>query len=77
MNDPHIDETLEQLKLLAETQDEALKISKEIIALKNRYIEICELETAIYKKEVRRYSITVFILSTMFFISLIQIFRLL
>ena len=67
--DPHIDETIEQLRLLAMSQDEALKVSKEIISMKNRMIELCELETAIYKRQARKHGITVLILSVMLLIS--------
>lgn len=46
-------ETLDKLSELAQNQDRALKLSKEIILLKNRINEICEEEITIYKKENR------------------------
>lgn len=58
--EPHIDETIEQLRLLAMSQDEALKTAKEIIDLKNQLIKLCEQETALYKRQVRRLMKTVF-----------------
>jgi hypothetical protein len=67
--DPHINETIEQLRLLAMSQDEALRVSKEIISMKNRMIEICELETAIYKRQASKHGVTVLILSVMLIIT--------
>jgi hypothetical protein len=67
--DPHIDETIEQLRLLAMSQDEALKKAKEIIDLKNQLIKLCEQETAIYKKQASKHGVTVLILSVMLLIS--------
>lgn len=52
--DPHIDETLEKLTELAQGYQRALECSNEIISIKNRYIELCEMETAMYKKQVKR-----------------------
>jgi hypothetical protein len=67
--DPHIDETIEQLRLLAMSQDEALRVSKEIISMKNRLIELCERETAIYKRQASKHGVTVLILSVMLIIT--------
>jgi len=44
-------ETLDKLTELVESKNKAIILSKEIISLKNKMIEICERETAIYKKE--------------------------
>ncbi len=63
--DPHIDEIIQNLESLAKAQSSALKVSKEIIALKNRYIELCEMETALYKKQVSKHGVTVLVLSVM------------
>ncbi len=46
-------ETLDKLSELVQNQDRALKLSKEIILLKNRINEICEKEITSYKKENR------------------------
>lgn len=67
--DPHIDETIQNLESLAKAQSSALKVSKEIIALKNRYIELCEMETALYKKQVSKHGVTVLVLSVMLIIT--------
>jgi hypothetical protein len=67
--DPHIDETIEQLRLLAMSQDEALKTAKEIIDLKNQLIKLCEKETALYKRECKRLMTVVFWLTVLLTIS--------
>jgi hypothetical protein len=48
---PHINETLEKLEELARSYKTALECANEIISMKNRYIELCEMETALHRKE--------------------------
>lgn len=48
---PQIEETIEQLTELVETQDRALRTADAIISLKNKLIEICEEETDFYRKQ--------------------------
>ena len=60
---PHINETLEKLEQLAEGYQRALECSDEIISMKNRMIQLCEMETALYRKETIRLQKTVFWLS--------------
>lgn len=67
--EPTIEETIDNLKLLAKTQDEALECANEIISLKNRYIELCEMETELHRRENSRLQKTVFWLSIMLLIS--------
>ena len=55
---PQIEETIEQLTELVETQDRALKTADAIISLKNKLIEICEQETDLYRKQNRRLRIS-------------------
>ena len=52
--EPHIDETLERLTDLVHGYQRAMDCSNEIITMKNRMIELCELETALYKRESKR-----------------------
>tara|TARA_R110000868_G_scaffold185788_3_gene427807 strand:- start:1551 stop:1784 length:234 start_codon:yes stop_codon:yes gene_type:complete len=66
---PHIDETLDKLTELINSQQRALDCSNELISMKNRMIELCNQETAIYKKEVMRLRKTIFWLSIMFTIT--------
>jgi hypothetical protein len=49
--DPHINETLEKLEELAHGYQKALECSNQIISMKDRYIELCEMETALHRKE--------------------------
>jgi hypothetical protein len=49
--EPHIDETLEKLTELVHSQQKTLDISNNIICMKNQMIQLCEEETALYKKE--------------------------
>jgi hypothetical protein len=49
--EPHINETLEKLTELARSYEKALECANEIISMKNRYIELCEMETALHRKE--------------------------
>lgn len=53
-----IEETIEQLTQLVETQDRALKTADAIIFLKNKLIEICEEEIDLYRKQNRRLRIS-------------------
>ena len=61
--DPHIEETIEKLIELSRSYEGALKCANEIISMKNRMIELCEQETALYKKEVSRLHRSMFWLS--------------
>lgn len=61
--DPHINETLEKLEELAQGYQRALECSNQIISIKDRYIELCEQETALYRKETIRLQKTVLWLS--------------
>jgi len=47
----NIDETLEKLTELAHGYQKALECANEIISMKNRMIELCEMETALHRKE--------------------------
>ena len=67
--DPHIDETLEKLTELAHGYQKALECSNQIISMKDRYIELCEQETELHRKENLRLQKTVFWLSIMVLIS--------
>ena len=67
--DSHIDETIQNLESLARTQSSALRVSKEIIALKNQLIAICEKETALYKRECKKLMTLVFWLSALLIIT--------
>ena len=67
--DPHIDEIIQNLESLARTQSSALRVSKEIIALKNQMISICEKETALYKRECKKLMTVVFWLSALLIIT--------
>lgn len=49
--DPHIEETLEKLTELAHGYQKALECSNHIISMKNRYIELCEQETELHRRE--------------------------
>lgn len=61
--DPHIEETIEKLKELAHSYQGALECANKIISMKNRMIELCEMETALYKKETIRLHKIIFWLS--------------
>lgn len=51
MKDPQIDERLEKLVELARSYEKALECANEIISMKDRYIELCEMETELHRKE--------------------------
>ena len=46
-----IEETIEAMENLVAAQDKTLKVANEIITMKNRMIELCELEIELYKKQ--------------------------
>lgn len=60
---PHINETLEKLEELARSYQKALECANEIISMKDRYINLCEQETALHRKENLRLQRVVFWLS--------------
>ena len=66
---PHIEETIEKLTELAHSYERALECSNQIISMKNRYIELCEMETALHRKENLRLQRMVIWLSIMVLIS--------
>ena len=66
---PHINETLEKLEELARSYKTALECANEIISMKDRYIELCEQETELHRKENLRLQSIVFWLSIMVLIS--------
>jgi hypothetical protein len=61
--DQHINETLEKLEQLAHSYKAALECANEIISMKNRMIELCELETALHRKENLRLQKAIFWMS--------------
>ena len=67
--DPHINETLEKLEELAQNYKRALECANEIISIKDRYINLCEQETELHRKENLRLQKTVFWLSVLLTIS--------
>jgi hypothetical protein len=70
----HINETLEKLTELVHNQDKALEMANQIIKGKNVLIELCEKETALYKKVANIRGIIILILSAcMIITSLINI----
>lgn len=66
---PHINETLEKLEELARSYKTALECANEIISMKDRYIELCEMETELHRKENLRLQKSIFWLSVLFTIS--------
>jgi hypothetical protein len=67
--DPHINETLEKLEELARSYKTALECANEIISMKDRYIELCEQETELHRKENLRLQKSIFWISVLFTIS--------
>lgn len=67
--DPHINETLEKLEELARSYKTALECANEIISMKDRYIELCEMETALHRKENLRLQKSIFWISVLLTIS--------
>ena len=67
--EPHIEETLEKLTELSKSYQRALEFSNEIISMKDRYIELCEMETALHRKENLRLQKSIFWISVLFTIS--------
>ena len=72
--EPHIDETLEKLTELAQGYQRALEFSNEIISMKDRYIQLCEMETELHRKENSRLQSIVFWLSICLGASLVLLF---
>jgi hypothetical protein len=68
---PQIEETIEQLTELVETQDRALKTADAIISLKNILIEICEMETDLYRKQNLRLRTSLMICTILLMVSAI------
>jgi hypothetical protein len=67
--EPHIEETIEKLTELAHSYERALECANEIISMKDRYINLCEQETELHRKENLRLQKTVFWLSVLLTIS--------
>ena len=61
--EPHIEETIEKLTELAQSYERALECANEIISMKDRYIELCEQETELHRRENIRLQSIVFWLS--------------
>ena len=61
--DSDIDDTVEKLTELAHSYQGALDCANEIISMKNRMIELCEMETALHRKENLRLQSIIFWLS--------------
>jgi hypothetical protein len=72
--EPHIEETLEKLTELSKSYQRALEFSNEIISMKDRYIELCEKETELHRRENLRLQSVVFWLSVALGASLILSF---
>ena len=66
---PHINETLDKLEELARSYKTALECANEIISMKDRYIELCEQETELHRKENLRLQKSIFWISVLFTIS--------
>lgn len=74
MSDLHINETLEKLTELAHAYEKALECANKVISMKDRYIELCEKETELHRKENLRLQSVVFWLSVALGASLILSF---
>jgi len=72
--EPHIEETLEKLTELAHAYEKALECANEVISMKDKYIELCEKETELHRKENLRLQSVVFWLSVALGASLILSF---
>jgi len=68
-----IEEIIDSLNKLVEDYQKALDVSNNLINMKNRFIELCEEETAIYKKQNQTLNMVVFVLSTLLTISLVAL----
>ena len=66
-----IEETLEAMENLVENQDKTLKVANEIITMKNRMIELCELQIELQKNQNRRQLVIIVVLSAVSAISTI------
>ena len=60
-----IEETIEAMELLVQKQDQTLKVANEIITMKNRMIELCELELELYKTQIKRQLFIITVLSAL------------
>lgn len=60
---PHIEETIDKLTELARSYQVALECANEIISMKNRYIELCKIETELHRKENLRLQKSIFWIS--------------
>ena len=69
--DPNIEETIEKLTQLVETQDRALETACAIISLKNKLIEICEQETDLYRKQNYKLRISLMICAILLMVNAI------
>lgn len=69
---------VQQLEELAERQQRLLRLANEIIDGKNRLIELCELETEIYKRQNKRLTRSLMISAILFaLLGVMSIIRLL
>jgi len=68
-----IEEIIDSLNKLVEDYQKALDVSNNLINMKNRFIELCEEETAIYKKQNQTLNMVIFVLSTLLTISLVAL----
>ena len=66
-----IEETIEAMEILVENQDKTLKVANEIITMKNRMIELCELQIEMQKKQNRTQLVVIIVLSAISAISTI------
>jgi hypothetical protein len=64
-----IEETIEAMELLVQKQDQTLKVANEIITMKNRMIELCELQIEMQKKQNRIQLVLIIVLSAISAIS--------
>jgi len=66
-----IEETIEAMELLVQKQDKTLKVANEIITMKNRMIELCELQIELQKKQNTKQLVVIIVLSAISVISTI------
>jgi tetrahydromethanopterin S-methyltransferase subunit B len=57
-----IEEIIDSLNKLVEDYQKALDVSNNLINMKNRFIELCEEETEIYKRECKKLRTSLIIL---------------
>jgi hypothetical protein len=60
---PPIEETIQKLTELAQGYQKALECANDIISMKDRYIDLCERETALHRMENLRLQKVVFWMS--------------